>query len=810
MININRVFGRIPIRIKLLILTLGLATLPLGLFYALSFMLGFHEMRDLAIKNLHREAEFIKEQTVSHFNRFAQDTTYLSRSPFIRAFIKGLDTSQENLLRKSAEQHLSLFAKSNPNYYQLRYIDEEGFEKLRVNQKNGKLTITPIQELQRKHNRYYFQEAIKTKPGDIYVSPMDYNIEHGRLELPKTPVFRYASRVSVDGQNRGIFIINVFGQAILDILPHGETTNPAYQRLSVLDNQNRMIVSSSQHEGQLHMFLMLEQEGKSEGSILSKSFDIDREWNNEEFDRLFIRLSINPLPDYTNSGWTLVLEGDRDAYLAPIFRYGYYNLGFLIFASLIAIAAGLLAARHFYKPLLQLRDGAKRVSGGDYNISINVGTNDEIEDLANDFNRMTKSLEDREQEINTHQKELENLVARRTFQIRLEKEKLERVVEGVGAGLVLLNQQNRVLWFNEYFNRMLGQGAFNVGDNCCSIFSDKLESCLVDQNETDKHPYKHCLVQQVLAGKSVEESMREILCGDGKTRIFLDRISPIHDETGKVIYALHVLYDVTEKERMGQRESQLQAQLARAEKMATLGRFTAGIAHEIGNPLGIISTNAQAIQEDLEENGEMWGQLELIRSEIERLSKITRDLHTFGKPSPPNMVAQNPGNILVGLQRLVEKEGAANGVKVITEIPHLEESILVDSQQLQQVILNLVVNAFEAMPNGGELRLGIQMKTDEENGAKLLFIVSDTGEGIPEKNLDLIFDPFFTTKTQGTGFGLALASTIVDKNKGVLTVSCEPGKGSTFTIALPLATDTVTRELEGENDAPPSAALGGD
>ena len=112
--------------------------------------------------------------------------------------------------------------------------------------------------------------------------------------------------------------------------------------------------------------------------------------------------------------------------------------------------------------------------------------------------------------------------------------------------------------------------------------------------------------------------------------------------------------------------------------------------------------------------------------------------------------------------------------------------IRVDAQQLQQVILNLVVNAFEAMPDGGELCLGVRQEVSPQEGARLLFTLADTGMGIPEENLEAIFDPFYTTKPRGSGFGLALANTMVNQSKGNLTVASTPGKGSVFTLALPL------------------------
>ena len=182
----------------------------------------------------------------------------------------------------------------------------------------------------------------------------------------------------------------------------------------------------------------------------------------------------------------------------------------------------------------------------------------------------------------------------------------------------------------------------------------------------------------------------------------------------------------------------------------------------------------------------IWCRARPVVSEIRRLSKITKDLNTFGKPSPPVLLSHQPEDLIVGLKRLIHTEALANQVKVTTRCADCPGTIQVDAQQVQQVILNLVVNAFEAMPQGGELLLEVRPDLFQQNSPRMFFSVTDTGCGIPEEHLETIFDPFFTTKTQGTGFGLALANTTVTQNEGEITVASVLGEGSTFTLSFPL------------------------
>ena len=779
--DLNHLFGRIPIRTKLLILTLGLASIPLLFFFVLTFWLGFSELKTLSLTNLEREAITIRDQSTTFFKKIERDLRLLSRSPMLHQYIRRRGGPGGAEARRHLERYLVLLAQANPAYHQLRYIDKTGQERLRVDRANEGVKITPPAALQNKSHRYYFREAMALRPGQTYVSPMDYNVEHGQFEKPKLPVFRYAEQVTINSEMEGIFVINVFGQTVLDLLRTKAGPVRGYESLSLWDERGRVIVTGGKDAGALNLSLNLDAQRVPPEGVLNRLLSMDSGWLSAAGGEFFVRLPVNPLAEGSGNTWTLVLEASGPSIIMPFYRFGYYSLAFMLLCTFGAIVAGLLSARHFYRPLLQLTNGVKRVARSDFSVDIAIDTNDELEDLAADFTMMAHSLEAREKEIRTHQRELESLVEKRTFQIALEKEKLERVVEGVGAGLVLFGENFKLVWCNEYFAKLIGPSHISLGDRCCRLFSQKLGYCVGREQRQNE-----CAVEQVFTGRQVELPLREIEYPDGQIRAFLDRISPIRDGEGKVIYALHILYDVTEKQEMEKREQKLHQQLMRAETLATLGRFTAGIAHEIGNPLGIMFTNAQAMQEELEEESVQWRQMELILSEIQRLSGITKNLNTFAKPSPPDLLSHNPADILAGLKRLIDKEGAAHNVRVMTSIEPHRGVIRVDAQQLQQVILNLIVNAFEAMPNGGELRLGIRQEDTPESGTRLLFTLADSGIGIPEENLETIFDPFYTTKPRGTGFGLALAYTMVNQANGSLTVASTLGEGSVFTIAFPL------------------------
>jgi two-component system NtrC family sensor kinase len=227
-----------------------------------------------------------------------------------------------------------------------------------------------------------------------------------------------------------------------------------------------------------------------------------------------------------------------------------------------------------------------------------------------------------------------------------------------------------------------------------------------------------------------------------------------------------------------------QERLVQSEKMAAVGTLTSGIAHELNNPLNNISLNTEALVEEFdtfsdEERVRMLGQ---IHTQVERASATVRQLLDFTRREQPVFAAVAVPRLVESTARLLANELALAHVEVRLEIQDGLPEVMGNPRNLEQVLLNLMVNATQAMPEGGTLTVRV--------GREDTFVridVADTGVGIPEDVLPKIFDPFFTTKEMGKGTGLGLAVTygIIEKHKGRITVSSEVGKGTTFSVFVP-------------------------
>jgi len=246
-------------------------------------------------------------------------------------------------------------------------------------------------------------------------------------------------------------------------------------------------------------------------------------------------------------------------------------------------------------------------------------------------------------------------------------------------------------------------------------------------------------------------------------------------------------YGRTLEEKVEQRSRQLrkiQAQLMQSEKLASLGRLASGVAHEINSPLTGILTFAHLLMRRLKDHPELKHELELIVRETTRVSAIVRGLLDFARESKPQKRPCNINELILQTLSLVEHQAVFHDIRIVKSLDPQVPMIPVDANQIQQVFMNILLNAADAMPAGGVLTITSNL-ISEDSFVQVRF--SDTGTGIPEKNLNKIFDPFFTTKAdkKGTGLGLAVSYGIIDRHRGQIEVQSEEGKGATFTIKLP-------------------------
>ena len=301
--------------------------------------------------------------------------------------------------------------------------------------------------------------------------------------------------------------------------------------------------------------------------------------------------------------------------------------------------------------------------------------------------------------------------------------------------------------------------------------------------------------------------------GDLSRRLTLHR----RDEIGQLASAFNRMAEslqAAQTRTMAEAQARLELewQVQQAEKLATVGRLASEVAHEVGTPLNIVSGRAEVIQKGLPPDHPLSRHVVTILRQIERISGIIRQLLEYARPRRPTVRPVAIGPMLTRTVDLLEPLTRQRQVKVGTQVPDDLPPLLADSDQLQQVLLNLMTNALDATPSGGQVRLAAsqgepktadarpRIERGHADGPFLALVVSDTGRGMPRDQLEQIFEPFFSTKERrgGTGLGLAIVEDIVRAHRASIQVQSAEGAGTTVLLRWPTASPPGAVALAGD------------
>jgi len=436
-------------------------------------------------------------------------------------------------------------------------------------------------------------------------------------------------------------------------------------------------------------------------------------------------------------------------------RYvGQQRQRYLILFGLLVVAIGaatiIAVNRLFLNPLKTIQKGAEAIAKGDFTYQVPVGSRDEIGNLIENFNRMGQTLQNSLKEISRSQKEWEE-----TF-------------DRINDSIVVIDSDCNILKANLAFRETFGKffsppKTEEINKKCSELFGTCLLSdCPHKMSMRDRTPVTREMHNQE-TGKIFEISIFPYYSPE---EVFRGSVAVIKDVTGK-------------------KENEMR--LVMSERLAALGEMASGLAHEINNPLGTIAACAEALLNRMEKEkiGSILFEnyLRIIQDEIDRCKNITNSMLSFVKKKEDGKQDVAINEVLDKTLEMVNFQGRLKDVGVVR---HYQEEIPVihnNEGDLRQVFLSIITNAVDAMEGKGSLIIETEVK-----GNSISIKITDTGPGIPQHLINRIFDPFFTTKSEkgGTGLGLSIADKIIKDNNGKIGVASEEGKGTTFTIILPI------------------------
>jgi PAS domain S-box-containing protein len=368
---------------------------------------------------------------------------------------------------------------------------------------------------------------------------------------------------------------------------------------------------------------------------------------------------------------------------------------------------------------------------------------------------------------------LEN--ARLYTQAQNSKRYNEILLDSLVSGVIAADAEGRVTVFNREACRLTGLNSDDVLQQPTGRLPLPLATVLNDTIENGQELRDLELVLEV----------------DGENIPVRVGSSIFRGTSGNVIGALLVLSDQTQVRK-------LQAQVRRTDRLASVGTLSAGMAHEIKNPLVSLKTFTQLLPERYDDADFRDTFSSLLSHEVARIDSIVNQLLRFARPTKPELTPANLHEILDKALRLVEQPMQQKGITLDRQLSASTDRIRGDAGLLDQAFLNFFLNAIDAMEGSGQLGVTTEVIDNPWNagipdqtrdGPHIVVRISDTGKGIPEQDIPSIFDPFFTTKSEGTGLGLSVTHGIITEHEGTVEVETEPGHGTTFVVSFPLVRD---------------------
>ena len=626
-----------------------------------------------------------------------------------------------------------------------------------------------------KKGRYYFDDAFVLDRGEVFVSPIDLNIEHGKIERPLKPMIRFATPVfDHRGTKQGILLLNYLGSKLIDRFV--SISNPSDHSQPMLLNVEGYWLKGPDPKNEWG-FMHADGKGRTFSNNFPVVWERIKNQKHGQFqtpEGLFTFTTLFPLMkgqfSSTSSG---------EAY-APIER------------KLMPRQYCWKIVSHVPKGNLEANQNRRLLYA-----ALTLGT---LSIILFPGSWMLAHAVDRRKQAEMALRfaygRLEQLVEERTKELRRSEEDLRITLNSIADAVIATDIRGRVVRMNQVAVDLTGCTLKHArGKALSDIFH------IVNARTGDPVPTP---VIRVLDGDSIVSLPRQTVLrskGGAEYKITASA-APIRDADGTITGVVLVFHDITEEEKTKE-------ELLKVKKLESVGVLAGGIAHDFNNILSAILGNIELARMAMDSESKSYSLLIETENASLRARDLTQQLLTFSQGGEPVKKTSPIDNTITESANFVLR---GSSVSFRADIPDDLWLVDFDSGQISQVIQNLVLNAKHAMPEGGEIRISCANIEDirSETGltlediAYIKITVEDTGCGIPDKYLEKIFDPYFTTKQEGSGLGLAISHAIISKHDGHIAVHSRMGEGTIFTIYLP-ASDTQTVPVIPEPPSRPEA-----
>ncbi|WED26284.1 PAS domain S-box protein [Vibrio sp. DW001] len=809
-----------------LLLWLLPAYLALAIVMSTHYILSIDNDEQYALHNERVIVDLIEEVLGETLTRMSADAKNLS-------YVSSQIVSRHPDPLQDLEQYFIQMSTNNQNYDQIRYVDIDGWERLRVNNINGDISIVGSKELQNKAHRYYWQYSNQLAKGQVYISPMDLNVEGGVIQKPLNPTIRVGTPVfTAKGRRIGVIILNYKGTQLINKL---FTVAPSFINHVYLFNPQGVAVIHPTDSGDVSYAIDTKNDIPSRVLDQLSTLDKGQLLDHENFYTFAQVLAPN------NGKWTIISEFPESRFNLSRVAFGEkYTFIYTVFFVVVGIVAFIFSRyrvqtryltyqqqyeQQFRHTLENIQLAAVSINRSgiitfcnDYFLSLVGYQRTEVighswikRFIPDELQSQAQEALDETIRQQTHQPQSESVVLSKSGEVHLvswtstfteSKEKavtltllgedvteqkmaqdqlqqLSHAVESSQSSVMITDLEGRIVYVNPVFCELSGYSREEVMGRAPRF----LQSGEMESNEYNN------LWSILKAGKEWRgEFHNRKKNGD----LFWERarISPVKDIENRTLYYVAVKQDITEEKRLAKEVERQTNERIQHEKLAEIGKVVNMIAHDLRNPLSSIKMILQ-IQERKNKN-EMF---EISLEQVRYMEAILEELLAYSRPDQIQPLWLDINKIIdmtVASQQKLAKEACVSiDVALLPNLP----TVYIDPIKMRQAIQNILINSIQAATGieGGKVKVLSNILITESN-TELIISIENNGESIDPCMSDKVFEPFFTTKAKGTGLGLSIVKRIIDSHEGQIQISPIIPMGTMTRVRLPTAPKQMPNE----------------
>lgn len=785
---------RLHIRGKLAVAFAGLSIVPVLIVGYLGISSTVQSLQQMAMQNLRHDLTATRER-VSAFLQIVEDNVHsVVASSTFQPLLQAIETGEYGVMRERVAKVLPEIlgmVERKRLFYQVKFIDRHGDELFAIEKRDTAYHILDESELNRAGTQYHMNMARQIRPNAAVFLPVELRLKNGRDHLPAIgcvyPVVRRALL--------GVLVFYIPADRFFSVIERSTQSGPA-GKMMLANAEGYFLYHSAKKKDWDRLLAARESENliaeygeQSARELLAASADSVIEVGRE----LVAAAPIFPKYRGFAGSYTILKSVSKKEINAPVLAFTKLFLGILGFLLLSSLTLAYFATRQLAGPIRKLRQEAGRIARGDYHSRVDIKTYDEIEDLASQFNLMAEAVDQRERELARHREQLELAVQERTQELRQEKDKLQAILDNVPSGFLLIDRDYKIISASAAMERIAGLPPEKLLGRTCYDVLGNAEYC------------QHCPSQHALAYGTPEQTFMQRIGEDGEEH-FYEHVAVPLKRNGHVESVLEIITDITQRKR-------LQDQLVHSERLAATGEIAAFIAHEMRNSVTAIRMILQLLRENSEADDADAESLDVALNSLQRIDRVVNDLLQLARPARLLKKSEDLNAIIRDSLALAEHQVMKKGIDVSLELAPDLPHLMLDRDQIKEAIVNLLLNAVQATAPSGSIRVrttvkklsrsmrelgevGILAAETARIGVQEIVLakgtraveveISDNGSGIAAEDLPRIFNPFFTTKINGTGLGLSFVKRVINEHGGVITVKSRSGKGSSFSLTIPV------------------------